>query len=408
MQKKLLLIAMLSFFVVCKSFTQQKKYLVTEAKAKEIVDRVLKTSPIIDGHNDVLRYYFDCRNCPRDFTAAPLDTISRANTDIPRWKKGGVGGQLLNIFGSELSARSTMDGYDLVYRMIEAYKQHLVFTPSVAEVRKAMTQKKIAIIPAMEFSVRLENSLAMLRIFHKLGLRAVTLAYQTNGIADGSDDTVRHHGLSPLGKQMLAEMNQLGVMADISHVSEKTMMDVLELSRAPVIFSHSNAKAICNVNRNVSDDVLKRLKKNKGIIMLTFVPYFTTSAFADWYKKGDDVWIKLKEQYKDSLPLAIKDMEKWEKENSPPPVTISDMADHFDHVKKIIGVDHIGIGSDFDGIDYFISGLEDVSTYPALLTELARRGWTERELKNITSQNFLRVFEQVEKQAASLSKRTGS
>jgi len=400
--RKLLLVCINLFCLAC--FSQQRSYLISEAKAREIVTRVLKTSPIIDGHNDILRYYFDCRSCPRDFTAAPLDTIGRANTDIPRWKKGGVGGQLLNIFGSELSARSTMDGYDLVYRMIEAYNKHLAFTPSVAEVRKAMTQKKIAIIPAMEFSVRLENSLAMLRIFHKLGLRAVTLAYQTNGIADGSDDTAKHNGLSPLGKQMLAEMNRLGIMPDISHVSEKTMMDVLELSKAPVIFSHSNVKAICNVNRNVSDEVLKRLKGNKGIVMLTFVPYFTTQAFADWYKKGDEVWIKLKDQYKDSLPLAIKDMEKWEKENVSPQVTISDMADHFDHVKKIIGVDHIGIGSDFDGIDYFISGLEDVSTYPALLKELAQRGWTEIELKKITSENFLRVFEQVEKKSIQLQR----
>lgn len=393
--------------VYLNSISQQKFYPVSESKAKEIVSRVIQSSPIIDGHNDLLRYYFDCRSCPRDFIAAPLDTISRANTDIPRWKKGGVGGQLLNIFGPESTAKSTMDGYDLVFRMTEHYKQHLAFTPSVAEVKKALVQKKIAIIPAMEVSARLENSLSMLRIFHRLGLRAITLAYNTNEIADGSDDTARHNGLSLLGKQMLAEMNRLGIMADISHVSEKTMLDVLTLSKAPVIFSHSNVQALCKVNRNAPDEVLVQLKKNRGIIMLTFVPYFTTQSFADWYRKGDHQWNRLGILFKDSAQRRIQAMESWEKENPPPTVTIADMADHFDHVKRLIGVEYIGIGSDFDGIDYFIKGLEDVSTYPALLTELTRRGWTETELRKITGENFLRVFEEVENSATKIKKAKG-
>jgi len=398
-------ISLLCFFLLCSltiysQVNNTTKYTRSQSEAKVLVQKVLKASPVIDGHNDLLRYFYECKKCPRDLDGYPLDTITVGNTDIVRWKKGGVGAQLLNVFGNEYTARNLLDAYDLVYRMIKKYSKDLVFAPSSAEIKAAIKNNKIAIIPAMEFSIRLENSPAMVRIFHKLGLRAVTLAYQTNDIADGSDDTAKHNGLSVLGKEMVKEMNRTGVMVDISHVSEKTMMDVLNISSAPVIFSHSNAKAICNVNRNVSDNVLKRLKQNNGIIMLTFVPYFTTKAFADWYKSGDDAWYKLKEKYKDSLPLALKDFERWEKGNPPPKVTVGDMAVHFDYVKKLIGVDHIGIGSDFDGLDYFITGLEDVSKYPALLIELARRGWTEAELKKITAENFLRVFEQVEKIAA--------
>ncbi|MBA2499787.1 MAG: membrane dipeptidase [Chitinophagaceae bacterium] len=372
----------------------------SESEAKTIVQKVLKQSPVIDGHNDLLRYYYDCRSCPRELDAYRLDTITSGHTDIVRWKSGGVGAQLLNVFGNTFTARNLLDAYDLVYRMTEKYGNDLIFATSSTEIRKAFQKKKIAIVPAMEFSIRLENSPAMVRIFHRLGLRAVTLAYQTNDLADGSDDTAKHNGLSTLGKEMVMEMNRTGIMVDISHVSEKSMIDVLQISEAPVIFSHSNAKALCNVNRNVSDEVLKKLKSNGGIIMLTFVPYFTTQAFADWYKKGDEVWMKLKNQHKDSLPLAITDMEKWEKENTPPTVNVADIADHFDYVKKVAGVNHIGIGSDFDGIEYVIKGLEDVSTFPNLLIELARRGWTEAELRKITGENFLRVFERVEKIAA--------
>ncbi len=380
------------------------KYMISDAKAKRLVANTLKQSPIIDGHNDLLRYYYDCKSCPRELDKYPLDTIAEGHTDIVRWKKGGVGCQLLNVFGNTLTARNLLDAYDLVNRMTEKYSNDLMFATSVADIRKAYKEKKIAIVPAMEFSVRLENSLAMVRVFHKLGLRAVTLAYQTNGIADGSDDSAKYNGLSAFGEKIVAEMNRTGIIVDISHVSENAMLDVLDISKAPVIFSHSNARKLCDVNRNVSDAVLKRLKDNKGIIMISFVPYFTTQGFADWYKAGEDYWDELMKKYKTRSAMMDKDMEQWEKDNPQPLVSIPDVADHFDYVKKLIGADYMGIGSDFDGIDYLVKGLEDVSTYPALLTELARRGWTEAELKKISGENFLRVFGEVEKVAAQLKK----
>jgi membrane dipeptidase len=404
MNKLLLLICFNLLATIIYSQSTPGKYKVSEAKAKDIVQKVLKQSPVIDGHNDMLRYFFDCKECPRELDAYPLDTITVGHTDIVRWKKGGVGGQLLNVFGNTYSARNLLDAYDLVYRMIEKYNKDLAFTTTAADVRIAIKQNKIAIIPSMEYSVRLENSPSMLRIFHKLGLRAVTLAYQTNDLADGSDDSAKHNGLSDLGRDMVREMNRIGVMVDISHVSEKTMLDVLEISKAPVIFSHSNVKALTNVNRNVPDDVLLRLKQNRGIIMLTFVPYFTTNKFNNWFQEGDSVYYATIKNYPGDTTKLGQVMDKWERDTPMPIVTVSDMADHFDYVKKLIGVDYIGMAGDYDGIYYTIKGLENVSTYPNLLTELARRGWTESELKKITGENFLRVFEEVERKSKELNK----
>ncbi|MBA3675643.1 MAG: membrane dipeptidase, partial [Chitinophagaceae bacterium] len=307
---------------------------------------------------------------------------------------------------NEYTPRNLLDAYVLVYRMTEKYSKDLLYATSVSDIRRAFKQNRIAIIPSMEFSIRLENSMAMIRIFHRLGLRAVTLAYQTNDIADGSDDTAKHNGLSDLGKEMVKEMNRTGIMVDISHVSQKTMQDVLGISTAPVIFSHSNVKALTHVNRNVPDDVMHKLKQNGGIIMLTFVPYFTTNEFSNWMKEGDTVYYRTMASYPNDKKIRDSIFDKWEKEKPMPMVTVVHMADHFDYVKKLIGVDHIRMAGDYDGISFTIKGLEDVSTYPNLLTELARRGWTESELRKITGENFLRVFEQVEKVAARLQKET--
>jgi len=205
---------------------------------------------------------------------------------------------------------------------------------------------------------------------------------------------------------MVKEMNRLGVLIDMSHISAKAMNDILDETKAPVIFSHSNVKTLCDVNRNVPDDVLLRLKKNHGIIMLTFVPYFTTNEFNKWMNKGDAVYYKGIADYPNDKNKVDSIMEKWEKENIMPLVTVADMADHFDYIRKLIGVDYIGMAGDYDGISFTIKGLEDVSTYPNLLIELARRGWTEAELKKITGENFLRVFEEVEREALLLKQKT--
>lgn len=402
MQKKYLLAIAISFFAIEQSIAQPGNYPVTVSKAKEIVDRVLKISPVIDGHNDLFIQFMDCKVCPRDLKDYRIDTFSKGHTDIPKMREGKVGAMLMNVFGNDTGLFTYHKAWDLLYRMEKKYSGDIKIVGSSTEMRTAMRNGKIAFLPILEGALRLKDDPALLRTFYKLGLRSVTFAYKTNGLADGSDDTVRHNGISAKGREMVNEMNRLGVLIDMSHISAKAMNDILDETKAPVIFSHSNARTLCDVNRNVPDDVLLRLKKNNGIIMLTFVPYFVKKEYKNWLDKGDSVYYKLEKEYsgnRDSMNLA---MDKWEKDNPEPIVTVADMANHFDYVKKLIGIDYIGMADDFDGISFTIKGLENSSTYPNLLLELARRGWTERELEKITSKNFLRVFEQVEKVATKL------
>lgn len=392
------------FFIPTLCYSQQVKrtYPVSESQASILVQKVLKESPVIDGHNDLFIHYMDCKECPRDLKAHRLDTINNGHTDIPRLRKGGAGALLLNVFGEDKGPKSYLAAWDMLYLIEEAYPNDLKITTSSADMRNAMKAGKIALLPILEGSIRLENSTALLRTYYKLGLRSVTFAYKTNGLADGSDDTVKHNGISTVGREMVKEMNRLGVVIDMSHISAKAMNDILDITQAPVIFSHSNIRALTDVNRNVPDDVLIRLKKNRGIIMLTFVPYFATPTHANWLQTGDDVYYKSLKDYPNTPAKTDSIMMQWEKDNPEPIVTIADMADHFDYAKKLIGVDHIGMAGDFDGIHYTIKGLGDVSTYPGLLKELAQRGWTLQELKKISGENFLRVFEEVEHKAAAL------
>lgn len=378
---------------------QGSKYTVTETVAAAVVAAVLQQSPVIDGHNDLFVQYMDCNKCPRDIGDYPIDTISRGQTDIPRLRKGGAGAVLMNVFGKERSQSSYLQAWDLLYRLEEAYKNDIAIVNSSSGLRETMKKGRIAFLPTLEGAIRLEDNPALLRMYYRMGLRSVTFAYKTNGLADASDDTVAHNGISSKGRTMISEMNKLGVMIDLSHVSAKAMSDILDASKAPVFFSHSNAKALCNVNRNVPDDILFRLKKNGGLIMLTFVPYFTTNTFNEWMNSGDLVYYKALADFPNRRDTVNSIMEKWENDHPQPPVSVADLADHFDYVKKLIGIDHVGMAGDFDGISFTIPGLEDVSTYPVLLQELARRGWTVEELRKLTSENFLRVFEEVEKTA---------
>ncbi|MGV3529849.1 MAG: dipeptidase [Flavisolibacter sp.] len=373
----------------------------TAEAAAALVQRVLKQSPVIDGHNDLFMQYFGCKTCPRDLEDYRLDSLTKGQTDIPHLRRGGAGTLLMNVFGpDDSSLHAYLKGWDLLYRMEKAHSEDIKLVFSTADILKARVAGKIGFLPVLEGATRLRDDPALLRVYYKLGLRSVTFAYQTNGLADGSDDSARHNGISPAGKAMVKEMNRLGMLVDMSHISAKAMHAILDVTEAPVIFSHSNVRSLTGVNRNVPDDVLLRLKANGGIIMLTFVPYFTTETFSRWMAEGDSLYYRTREQYPGDTARLNRVMEKWEKENPMPTVTVADMADHFDYVKKLIGVDHIGMAGDFDGISFTIKGLEDVSTYPHLLEELAVRGWTEAELRKITGENFLRVFQQVEQVAA--------
>jgi membrane dipeptidase len=398
--KTILFLLLLAQFLIGSINAQQTnpvKYTRTESQAKLIVENILRVSPVIDGHNDLFIHYMYCKTCPRDLQDYRIDTINEGHTDLIRLRKGGARGVLVNVAGDDKDSNSYLVAWDLLYRMEESYPKDLKIVGSSTEMRKVMKEGKIAFLPILEGAIQLGNSPALLRTYYKLGLRSVTFAYKTNGLADGSDDTVKHNGISVIGKTMVKEMNRLGILIDMSHISAKAMNDILNITQAPVIFSHSNARALCDVNRNVPDDVLLRLKKNNGIVMLTFVPYFVKKQHKNWLDSGDALYYKSKADFPKLKLDSI--MSKWEKENPEPLVTVTDMADHFDYVKKLIGVEHIGMAGDFDGISFVIKGLENTSTYPNLLEELAKRGWTETELRKITSDNFLRVFEEVEKQS---------
>lgn len=356
---------------------------------------VLQATPLIDGHNDLFIGFMDCRACPRDFPAYDIGKRTSGDTDIPRWQAGMVGGTLLNVFGADASLNTTLDAYDLLYRLATAHADRLAIAGSAADVRAIHKSGRIALIPSLESARRLDNDPAVLRMLHRLGLRAVTLAYKTNDLADAADDAPKHGGLSPLGVNIVKAMNATGVLVDLSHTAPATMHDVLDISAAPVIFSHSNARALTDTERNVPDDVLRRLPKNGGIVMVAFVPYFTTPESARWEAataaESDAIGAAVA-----AKTLSEADADKrwaaWQAANPPPKVTIAHVADHIDHIRRIAGPDHIGIGSDFDGVSTKVTGLEDVSTFPALFTELARRGWSKADLAKLAGENFLRVM----------------
>lgn len=379
-----------------------RRYQRTEAEAQNTVQQVLKVSPIIDGHSDLFAWYFGCvykrlAKCPQGLEDYPIDKITKGQTDIPRWRKGGVGGVQMNVFGADdISPKVLSDFADLLEK---TYYNDLKVVTTAADMRKAMQNGKIAMLPMMEGSERLKGDISQLDSLYALGLRCMTFTYVTGPFSDASDDEPRNNGITKGGKELVKKMNELGMIIDMSHISAKAMSDILDITKAPVIFSHSNARAVADAERNVPDDILLRLKSNKGLIMIDMVAEHTTTAFVKWMNEGDAVYSSTKKKFPNDKAVLKKAMTDWEEKNPMPVLKLADVADHFDHVKKLIGVDHIGISGDYDGMEYPIPGLEDVSSFPNLLVELARRGWTEKELRKITGENFLRVFADIENKA---------
>ena len=360
---------------------------------------------VVDGHNDLFIHYMDCRTCPRGLEDYDISEPTLGDTDIPRLRAGGVGAVLLNVFSAEVSTADTLAAFDFLRQLELRYVDDLEIAATAQDVRRIHAAGRIAIVPTLESAIRLENSPMMVRTLHRLGLRAVTLAYRTNDLADGSDDTPRHNGLSALGRTMVEEMNRTGVLIDLSHVSAKTMHDVLDASRAPVIFSHSSARALVDVPRNVPDDVLRRIARNGGVVMVSFVPYFSNQRHADWLAALDNASLSILADFEANRITGEEGdarFAEWLDANPEPAVTVSDVADHIEHVRRVAGMDHVGIGSDFDGIEKKVQGLEDVSTFPNLFAELRRRGWSESDLKKLGGENFLRVLEQAQTAAEQL------
>jgi len=365
--------------------------------------------PLIDGHND---YPWALReNAGRDL--AKLD-ISKPQpsimTDIARLRAGGVGGQFWSVYvpadlQGESPVTATLEQIDIVHRMMRKYPDTFELALTADDVERIFKKGKIASLVGMEGGHAIDSSLAALRMFHRLGARYMTLTHSRNvPWADSATDTPVMGGLSPFGEEVVREMNWLGMLVDLSHVSPDTMEDAIRVSQAPVIFSHSSARAVNDVPRNVPDNVLRLLPKNGGVVMVTFVPQFLSAKVAAWGKLQTEEENRLKQQFAND-PAAVKaKLADWVKANPAPRATIADTADHIDHIKKIAGIDHIGFGGDFDGITSVVEGLEDVSKYPSLTAELLRRGYRDEEIKKILGLNILRVMRAVEKVSATEQK----
>jgi membrane dipeptidase len=375
------------------------------ARARELHKQV----PLIDGHND---YPWALReNAGRDLDkldiTKPQPTIM---TDIARLRAGGVGGQFWSVYVSAddpAPVTTTLEQIDIVYRMMRKYPEVFELALTADDVERIFKKGKIASLIGMEGGHSIDSSLGALRMFFRLGARYMTLTHSKNTPwADSATDKPLLNGLSPFGEQVVREMNWLGMLVDLSHVSPDTMKDAIAVSEAPIVFSHSSARAVNDVPRNVPDDVLQLLPKNGGVVMVTFVPGFLSAKVAQHNRERQLVEaanLELSKAEGDNGRMKVR-MEGWDKEHPAPRATVSDAADHIDHIKKVAGIDHIGLGGDFDGITSVPLGLEDVSKYPALTAELLRRGYKDDEVKKILGLNILRVMRQVEKVSARLQK----
>ncbi|MEO8161616.1 MAG: dipeptidase [Arenimonas sp.] len=361
------------------------------------VARILAETPLVDGHNDLVRNYHSCKNdCPRGLDDYDISGTVAGQTDLPRWKTGGVGAQLLNSGWneSEPGMDGTLKGLAFVRSIAARWPERIGIARSSAEIRAIHSSGRLAIVLALENPERIGVDQAQVRQLAAAGLRSEILAYdEPTALADGHAGPAKFGGLSPLGVQMVGWMQHAGILVDLSHASADTARDVLDVAIAPIIFSHSNAAALTDVSRNVPDDVLRRLPGNGGLVMVSFAPEFNSKAFDDWWNAGDLAWQRLMKENKDNREIAGPLMDAWEQANPKPLVTIADVANHIEHVRDLAGIDHVGLGSDFDGIDMTVTGLEDVSKFPALLEELARRGWSDEDIAKVAGENFLRVLD---------------
>lgn len=356
---------------------------------------------VIDGHNDLpwqvrseAAYDFDRYDLATDLSA-------RGHTDIARLRRGGVGAQFWSVFvPSNLPAgtavTATLEQIDAVHQMVARYRDDLAIARTAAEVEQVMSTGRIASLLGAEGGQSIDSSLAALRMLYVLGVRYLTLTHNDNNPwADSATDEPVHHGLSRFGHEVVREMNRIGMLVDLSHVSADTMRDALATSIAPVIFSHSSAYAVCSSPRNAPDDVLQTLRQNNGVIMATFVPDFVSQPCADYRAQARQDALASGVDPKDHV--AFTAFTKARQVDHPKPVaTLADVVAHFEHLREVVGVDHIGVGGDYDGVDRLPEGLEDVSCYPALFAALAERGWSDADLAKVAQQNVLRVLRDAE------------
>ena len=379
------------------------------ARARKLLDQV----PLVDGHNDVpweLRDRVKNHLAQLDLRSDTGALEKRMHTDIPRLRKGGLGAQFWSVYipadnAGPQSVRMVLEQIDVVHRLAELYPDTFEMAATADDVVRIHKAGRIASLIGMEGGHSIDNSLGVLRQLYAAGARYMTLTHSKNvDWADSGTDKAVHGGLTKFGEEVVREMNRLGMLVDLSHVSPDTMKDALAVSRAPVIFSHSSARALDAHPRNVPDDVLRMLPGNGGVVMVTFVPSFLSEDVRAWNAEEDAAEARLKALHPEDPDRVKSGLEAWTKEHPAPKATLAQAADHIEHVRQLAGIDHVGIGSDFDGITATPAGLEGVDTYPVLLAELLRRGWTDEEVEKLAGLNVLRAFREAEKVAERLRK----
>jgi membrane dipeptidase len=364
--------------------------------------RLQRKAIVVDTHNDITSAMVD-----EDYDIS-TPSAGKYHTDIARMKAGGLSAEFFSIYVDKQyavaggSARRAMDMIDMVYRAVERHPNDLLFAVSTADIRRAKREGRIAALMGIEGGHAIENSLSALRDFYRLGIRYMTLTHNnTNDWADSARDEARHNGLTDFGKEVVREMNRIGMLVDVSHVSDKTMSDVLDISTAPIIASHSSARALNDHPRNIPDDLLRRIAKNRGVVMVNFYPGFIDRKYAE-AAKARDARLKptldaLTAQFKHDPKRLDEETKKLEAVDPLPPVPpLSVLVDHIDHIARTAGIDHVGLGSDFDGVPSLPEGLKDVSELPNLTYELLRRGYSEKDIRKVLGENFLRVFAEAE------------
>ncbi|MCJ2183751.1 dipeptidase [Novosphingobium sp. 1949] len=383
------------------------------ATPEQVAAQALAEAPVWDGHNDVPEQLRDRRKdvlAGFDFadtmnTADPAKGIDPMQTDLARLHKGHVGAQFWSVYVSATlpepqAVQAVLEQIDVMKRVVAANPDTMMLATSSADVEKAMKQGKIASLLGMEGGHSIGSSLGVLRQMYALGARYMTLThFKDTPWADSATDAPQHNGLTPFGKNVVREMQRIGMLVDLSHVSAKTMADALDVAKAPVIFSHSGAIAVDGHPRNVPDAILDRLKANGGIVMVNFYPSYVSEAVRQWQASRAGEATRQGILHPDAPEVAKAALEAWDKAHPKPVATLSDIADHIDHIVKRIGADHVGLGGDFDGGSVGVEGMPDVSAYPALFTELARRGYSKADLEKISSGNMMRVLKAAESYA---------